>query len=103
MNFEISNLHDRSLVDMRRGETLYAKRSIGGFDRHFFGKLVEVKVGAALIHGKWVSPKHVAEGSDNIVHTESFRADKCFLWGRGPSDGWERCHWFSRGKNYSAT
>ena len=87
---------------MTRRDTVYGTRMLNGHQHVFFGKFVSLNRGSMTLHGTWVEPEHRLRATDNVPHDESFRVDKCFLWGKGPDDGWPRCHWFRRGKDYPA-
>lgn len=95
----IENLHDRPMVKMKPGETLYAQRLIAGFSHHFFGALVRIDKGTVIIRGKWIDRLRY-EDKEQIE--ERFRVDRCFLWGKERRSGHTRCHWFKRGKNFPA-
>lgn len=103
MSFEVHNLHGRTPRQLTRRDTLYGMRKLSGFQHFFFGKFVGLNRGSISIKGVWVEPEHRARQSDNIECVETFRVDKCLLWGKGKDDGWPRCHWFSRGKDYPAS
>lgn len=83
---------------MKPGETIYAQRSIGGYMRTFFGRLVRVERGVVVICGRWIDRCDEKETDME----ESFRANRCYLWGKDTSSEafsgrWARCHWFRHG------
>ncbi len=98
----IENLHDRPLAEMKPGETLYAQRSIRGYNRTFFGKFVGICRGFVEILGQWQD--EVMQWKYPGDRLERFRVDRCYLWGK-ERDGlarWPRCHWFRNGKKERA-
>lgn len=102
-NKRVENLHERTPRQLSRTDTVYGTRMLNGHMQIFFGRFVELRRGAIVIHGIWIEPEHQFVRHDNVPHDESFRVDKCYLWGKGPGDSWPRCHWFRRGSDYSAT
>lgn len=98
MNDWTPNFQNKPLAEFKPGESVYAARDISGFTKFFGGTLVEVNRGAVRLRGKWL-PSFRGDRVPPEEVEETFRVDKCFVWGKGPKDHHDRCHWFNQGKH----
>lgn len=88
------NLHALTPKQMTPAHTVYGKRLINDMEFIFFGQFVRCHRGSITIRGQWIRPDYAYRGSANELREETFKVNKCFLWGRSPPIKWNRCHWF---------
>jgi len=87
------------LNQFKPGQPLMVKFSIGNdhyaFSPAEFVAIEKGNVKVKILDGwepDWYSSYELELKYPNRI--AMLRAKSCLVWGKGPGDGWERCHWF---------
>lgn len=103
-NFErqVNFVKGKKITDMKRGETIYVQKMIGGFNVSIECKFIKFEKGKVFAKPlrcdyDWMRMKD--KYPDGIL---TARPDKCYLWGlrklsQRMSDHDFCCHWFEGG------
>lgn len=99
MNDPKIDFQAKPLSEFKPGESLCGQKTIRGYTYTFQGQIVRFGRGSVVIRGSYLT-QYAADRVDTRIQEVAFRFDKCFVWGRGPDDTHDRCHWFRLGKNF---
>jgi len=100
-----TDIHVPNLIPGKTAETMEAgdtlccqKTTAGGCIATLYCRVISIKRGTITAKVLAYEPDWVKTAFEGVTTTT--RWSKCYLWGKGPGDSYERCHWFTPSPGY---
>lgn len=97
----VINFQEKDLKDFGPEDTLYIRKTFGGFHFHYLCQFVALKKGVVHANVIRMVDKQPSDRDEDIPKTLNARPASCYLWGLdkdNPRMDWPHCHWYRKGK-----